>query len=63
LPSQIGATESIMRSRQFSFRAALNRIPMPRSNPSAMTYMPTATAISPAQMTGSQKASPWYSMP
>src|SRR4051812_34674506 len=39
LPSQIGATENIMRSRQFSLCAALNRMPMPRSKPSTTTYM------------------------
>ena len=58
LPSQIGATENIMRSRQFSSRAALKRMPTPRSKPSAMTYIATAKAMNQAQISGSQKASP-----
>ena len=63
LPSQIGATENIIRSRQFSLPAALKRMPTPRSKPSAITYMATATASSPAQISGSQKARPSYSVP
>ena len=63
LPSQMGATENIIRSRQFSLPAALKRMPTPRSNPSAITYMATATASSPAQISGSQKARPSYSIP
>ena len=38
-------------------------MPTPRSNPSAITYMATATASSPAQISGSQKARPSYSIP
>src|SRR5215212_5160352 len=59
LPSQTGATESIIRSRQLSDRAEVNRIPTPRSKPSTITYIATATARSPDQIKGSQKASPW----
>src|SRR3954471_2206344 len=63
LPSQIGATDIIMRSRQFSFFADANRIPTPRSKPSTMTYIATAKAMNQAQTSGSQKARPWYSVP
>src|SRR3954465_2101335 len=63
LPSQIGETENIMRSRQFSLCAALNRMPMPRSKPSTTTYMGIATPRIAAQRSGSQKAQPTYSVP
>src|SRR4051794_5211645 len=57
LPSQIGATENIIRSRQFSLCAALNRMPMPRSKPSTTTYMVIATPRIAAQRSGSQRPS------
>jgi hypothetical protein len=44
-------------------RAAVNRMPTPRSNPSMTTYMATASARSAYQTRGSQNAAPSYSMP
>src|SRR6266704_2729489 len=44
LPSQIGATEAIIRSRAPSPGANGKRIPTPRSKPSSSTYMKTANA-------------------
>src|SRR5580658_6949229 len=44
LPSQIGATEAIIRSRARSSGANGKRIPMPRSKPSSNTYMNTPNA-------------------
>src|ERR1700681_46960 len=44
LPSQIGATEAITRSRASSPGANGKRIPTPRSKPSSSTYMKTAKA-------------------
>ena len=52
LPSQNGATVLTIRSRWRSCRKAGNRMPMPRSKPSRITYMATATPISAAQITG-----------
>src|SRR5262245_8963292 len=43
-PSQIGATEAIIRSRARSSGASGKRIPTPRSKPSSSTYMKTPTA-------------------
>src|SRR4051794_7386014 len=63
LPSEIGATDIIMRSRQFSFFADANRMPTPRSKPSTITSIATAKAMNQAQTSGSQKARPWYSVP
>src|SRR3954469_2260816 len=63
LPSQIGATENIMRSRQVSLWAWVNMIPTPRSKPSAITYMTTAKPSAPAQISGSQEARPSYCVP
>jgi hypothetical protein len=52
LPSQNGATEFIIWSRARSLSANGNRIPMPRSNPSRITYIATAQPMIAAQMTG-----------
>src|SRR6266571_4572905 len=48
LPSQIGATESIMASRLASSGANGARMPTPRSKPSRSTYMNTPKASMPA---------------
>src|SRR5437867_4819325 len=48
LPSQIGATEFIIRSRLASSGANGDRIPTPKSKPSSSTYMNTPSARMPA---------------
>src|ERR1700704_7211941 len=52
LPSQNGATEFIIWSRSRSVSANGNKMPIPRSKPSRITYMATASPMIAAQMTG-----------
>ena len=52
LPSQNGATEFIIWSRSCSVSANGNNMPIPRSKPSKITYIATASPMIAAQMTG-----------
>jgi hypothetical protein len=52
LPSQNGAIERIITSRSPSSLLNGNSIAMPRSKPSMITYITTATPMMPAQING-----------
>src|SRR6266853_2068030 len=52
LPSQNGATEFIIWSRSRSVSANGNKMPIPRSKPSRITYIATASPMIAAQITG-----------
>src|SRR5438309_1796145 len=51
-PSQNGATEFIIWSRSCSLSANGNKMPIPRSNPSRITYIATAQPMIAAQPPG-----------